>query len=93
MNGILNRRSTRINADEENRAAEFQDSSLKGGACRVRQTDALCSLSLSLRETSGERAGERGFLFLWIERLLSPALSSFLRQEERESASCSPTIF
>jgi hypothetical protein len=45
---------------------------------------ALDFSTLSPRGTSGERAGERG---INETRLLSPALSSFLRQEEREKCS------
>jgi hypothetical protein len=41
-------------------------------------------ISISLRGGSGERAGERAFEFL--KNLISPAFSSFLRQEEREQA-------
>ena len=52
---------------------------------RTVKSNQRAPVSLAPRGTSGERAGERGFLFLRAKLLLSPALSSFLRQEARES--------
>ena len=74
--------SERVSASRENLTASASQCS-----ARAFPNAAARSGPLSPRGTSGERAGERGNQrSIQITHLLSPALSSFVPQEEREFA-------
>jgi hypothetical protein len=70
------------------RGGAAQSRTARRAKVRTVKATQCAPVSLAPRGTSGERAGERGFLYLQAKLLLSPALSSLLRQEERESFCC-----